>query len=161
MHQETVVDLAPRAKKHGACQRVQARFRSISCPKWTSTHSFGAFVPTPCTPTRGAMLPASFSSTSQDPRSSPVKPRLLRTVQSNSPYRGSREGLCTPLTAHSAAVTSRHRFFTLLQCPCRCLSNQHLFMPLSRATSRRIGRGPADSVLSFGLIHKVIHTRAP
>lgn len=69
--------------------------------------------------------------------------------------------LCTRLTLHSGHVTSRHDMFTPLQCSCRYLFGENLFIARKPLGGPEIDLGPAYTCAQPLLIHKVIHTAAP
>ena len=161
MHRATTVDLAPRAKKHGACQRVQARFRSFEHPKRSVTHQYGANTQFLCggAPRCPALGPLQCL-TAVEP-SELMSLHRLESVQSKSPDRGAGKVLCTRSDAHSARVTSRHADVTMLQCRCRLLFEKRLFMQIWARTGTGIQEGPATAGVTRELVHKVIHTPAP
>lgn len=161
MHRPISVDLAPRAKKHGACQRVEALFRALERFKRSSSHYVGAFTRFLCGRlARRPALDVPSQMSFVESRKSMCQ-EGVRLVQSGSPNRGSRKVLCTRAIGHSAFVTSRHTHVTLLQCTCRCPFKKNLFMPIQMPAGTGISRGAAALFRRALLIHKVIHTAAP
>ncbi len=161
MQQAPTVGLAPRAKKHGACQPVRAGFTSPRRPIGTFTHCLGAFqVPTGRREVPG---PPTSSHPSEHRRrglwfDEPIEAwsRLKHTPRTrlSSP-------LCTCTTAHSELVTSRHARVTLLQCSCRYMLPMNLFILFLQGTGTGFAPCSAAGMTGDGLIHKVIHTSAP
>ena len=161
MHRPITVDLAPRAKKHGACQHVQALFRSFERLRRSTSHHDGAFTRLLCSRlARRPALDVNSPMTFAEPQESMCRD-WVRLVQSGSPDRVSWKVLCTCAIAHSMFVTSRRAHVTLLQCRCRYWFIKNLFMPIWTRAGMEISRGAAVPMGRALLIHKVIHTGAP
>lgn len=165
MRSPSNLDLAPRAKKHGACQRVRRQIgvgsaeidhlRTIVVRGATATHARDSLVLVPGAGRRKDRgLPA--------PGRAFAGGKRARTDLQKAHENGlSRPSLCTSAPILGKTVTSRHGFLTLLQYRCRRMIGNRLFFGTSPRPGMRLESVQRDRSRGAVPIHKLIHIPAP